>query len=79
MTIKCGINHSYCRTKSDYHYLWGNNECNECTLCINNDYTNDIHVFEPYLINEIVAKLTDNKIIHDVYLGNRNTKIIVYK
>ena len=65
--IKCGAQHCYVRCNGDKHYLWGDNEYNECL------------VFDQGKIVQH-ARLIDIKgmSVRDVFLGSDNTKIIVY-
>ena len=73
--IKCGYNHSYVCTNDGNHYLFGNNEYNECIE------SGDNKVLTPYLINqqidENINNGNDDKIIKDIYLGCETTIIMI--
>eukprot|EP01084_Bolivina_argentea_P024294 45286_1 len=72
--IKCGCYHSYCKSDNDKHWLFGDNEFNECGLSIKNANINAI--YEPFCINKTVSVVTNGKPIKEVYIGNYNTWII---
>ena len=44
--IKCGYQHSYCRTMEGHHYMWGSNQNGECLVESDGKYIN-----APYKIN----------------------------
>ena len=69
--IKCGFEHSYCRTVCGKHFLWGVNSCGICTF--------DDELFttkSPFRIDEIISNKYNKRIV-DVVLGFYNTKIII--
>eukprot|EP01083_Nonionella_stella_P006902 19992_1 len=72
--IKCGDYHSYAKSKDEYHFLFGNNKNNICTLSVS--LQDDACISLPFYINNIFAELTDGKEIGNVYLGCDNTFII---
>ena len=72
-SIKCGSNHSYAMTSDGKHWLWGSNGHNEC-LVFNDRKTRT----KPYCINEIVKQKCQGKRIKDVFLGDNNSKLILF-
>eukprot|EP01084_Bolivina_argentea_P116941 207715_1 len=69
--IGCGNYHSYCMTNDYKHYLFGNNEYNQCLVYESNKPSVRI----PYCINRIVKSKCKAK-INEVLLGCNNTIII---
>merc|ERR1712129_424845 len=45
--IQCGLHHFYAKTDRNEHFLWGNNECNQCLTFDGRDY-----IDEPFCIND---------------------------
>ena len=73
MGIKCGYKHSYFKTESNNHHLFGRNEFNEVSL----KPENKKKISSPYLINSIFSAITNNKkTIKSVHLGRSNTWIM---
>eukprot|EP01084_Bolivina_argentea_P298656 514701_1 len=72
--IQCGYYHSYAKTINHDHYLWGENQNNECSLIP--DKNNKIS--PPKLMNETIAKETNHLKMKQIYLGHGNTKIICF-
>eukprot|EP01084_Bolivina_argentea_P093660 168411_1 len=72
VAIKCGGNHSYCKTDDGNHYLFGSNAYNECSL----DRTNENNIETPFYINYVFDTITNGKVIKDVFLGYNNTFIV---
>ena len=71
--IKCGFHHCYARSDKDDHWLWGDNQFNQC---LTNDSGNHFTVNRPHRINDIIEEETNGK-INFVSLGVDNTKIIL--
>ena len=71
-TIKCGFEHSYCKTVCGKHFLWGEDTAGVCTF---GDGSYRINV--PFRVDEIVRNKYEGKKIVDVVLGFYNTKIII--
>eukprot|EP01084_Bolivina_argentea_P023685 44227_1 len=69
--IKCGYNHSYCKSKNGKHFLFGGNEYNHCLT-----YDDKPVISLPYCINDIVKEKC-GKLIKSVILGCDLTFIIV--
>ena len=65
--VKCGAQHCYVRCNGGRHYLWGDNEYNECLV-----FGEGKTVRHPRLI------AIKGMCVRDVFLGSDNTKIIVY-
>eukprot|EP01084_Bolivina_argentea_P146327 256253_1 len=72
--IKCGGKHSYVGTKLQKHFLFGNNNNNQCTLAPYS--SSESMIFKPFCINNIFAKLSKYKWIKDIGLGCNSTYII---
>eukprot|EP01084_Bolivina_argentea_P036328 67225_1 len=69
--VKCGFYHSYCKSADHQHWLFGNNDYNQCSL--SQMHKNDQMIHVPFCIDEMVNKLTNGKQIKDVYVGQRCT------
>ena len=74
--INCGHSHSYVMLDNQQHFLFGNNQNNQCI--IDNKNNNNKYIKIPYCINDIVYKQTNGKIIYKVFVGFDNTKLILY-
>ena len=72
--IKCGDAHSYLKSSTLRHYLFGDNRYNQCSLSSNNKYKKKVSI--PICINPTFGKLSQGKRINKVYLGRKNTFII---
>ena len=72
--IKCGQSHSYLKTASLRHYLFGFNRDNYCTLSPNNKYKK--RWITPFCINSTFRRLSNGKEIKTVYVGTDGTIII---
>ena len=70
--IECGVNHSYVATLSNQHYLFGNNDYNQCMM---GDHIKTVS--NPHCINDILNMNGNQMTIKLVSLGCDNTKIIV--
>ena len=62
-TIKCGAQHSYCKT-IDKHFIWGSNEQHECLAADNNSI-----ISIPVQVDQYISLKCDNKKIESAYLG----------
>ena len=72
--IKCGYNTSYCRTVCGKHFIWGQNDDNECLTYDENESYQD--VLTPHRIdNTIYDKCGRSKIVN-VYPGYYTLQII---
>ena len=72
--IKCGSNHSYCKTNDGRNWLWGRNENNECLVL--NDKRKRRKI--PFCIDRVIEKKCNGQRIKDVFLGYNNTKILTF-
>ena len=65
--ITCGHYHCHIRCAGNKHYLWGDNQYNQCLV-----YGDGVrHVRRPFAVD------LKDKVIRNVFLGNDNTIIIV--
>ena len=71
--IKFGYHHGYCRSKCGKHWIWGQNDDNECLMY---EQGEDEDVFSPHRIDEIVTEKAGATRIIDIYPGYYATKII---
>eukprot|EP01084_Bolivina_argentea_P198973 340549_1 len=76
ISIKCGVFHSYAKTDSNKHYLFGSNRHNESLdgdeyykYCSDEDHDPDVKI--PHCINHIIRGK-----ICEIFLGDENTKIL---
>ena len=77
--IRCGYSASYCRTKCGKHFMWGQNDDNEC-LTYSETVLGFKDVFTPRRVDEIIidkwkGKGEISKII-EIYPGYYCTHII---
>ena len=70
--IDCGYDHSYCLTDDGLHFLFGGNEYNQCIT-----YDGRQKVYNPFGVNSIIEKAIGHKEIKAIYLGYKNTKLVV--
>eukprot|EP01084_Bolivina_argentea_P000899 1645_1 len=77
--IGCGHMHSYVVTENNQHFLFGDNEHKECIHSVGYGiYYGYGYARKPYYINDIIEKtIGKRKIIKQISLGNKNTKIIL--
>ena len=74
--VRCGYNMSYCRTKCGKHFIWGQNDDNECMTYDESHNYEDALI--PHRIDDIIMEqLEDISNIFDVYPGYYSTQIIV--
>ena len=75
--IKCGYHHSYIKTVKNFHFLFGDNDCNQCGL----KTIIAEKISKPLAINEIVKKkiaaIGSFIKIEDVFLYDQRTSIKV--
>ena len=71
--IRCGYHHGYCRSKCGKHWIWGQNDDNEC---LRYELGTDKNVHSPHRIDQIIKRKTASNRIIDVYPGYYATKII---
>ena len=73
--IGCGFWHSYVGTMCGKHFLFGNNESNECIFADTNIYPSKVKI--PHLINEVIEQKYKNMSIKSVHLGFESTKVVL--
>ena len=73
-TIDCGHSHSYVKTKCGKHFMFGNNDYNECMTFTNPD--DDKYIYTPRIVNETMMKKYKIKEIIHILPGYFDTTII---
>ena len=74
--IKCGYQHSYCRTSEGYHYMWGSNENGECLVESGGQHINvPCRVDINNILREKIGVSDAQPVV--IKLGKYNTKIYV--
>ena len=72
--IECGNEHFYILTDNSLHFIFGSNHFNEC---FKESGVNNVNIWQPFLINDIVSAKTGGKYIKDVYLGHSCTVLLL--
>ena len=68
--IRCGLEHSYVRTETGDHYLFGSNDDGECMV------DNMKYVKMPVCINDKIEEIGADMDIEEISPGFFNSKII---
>ena len=72
--IKCGYNTSYCRTVCGKHFIWGQNDDNECLTYDKDEWYEDL--LRPHRIDNTIYEECDCSKVVNVYPGYYTLQII---
>ena len=77
--IRCGYNISYCKTVCNKHFIWGQNDDNECLTYKQNEAGEYEDVLIPHRIDNIIKNKCGDNVskITQIHPGYYSTHIIV--